>query len=203
MLKASVKTRINPPMAEALSKNTIKEIADERLLVRIQNGDSRAFAILVDRHTQRFYATAMRTVGQPHMAEDIVQEAFLKLWQKPQSFDPSKGAKFTTWFTRVVTNLAIDVLRKQKPQAAPEVLDMIEDQGISADEALDQNTRAQALERAIQALPDRQKIALNLCFYEGLSNKEAAEILGIGVKALESLLMRAKKTLKNELSSGL
>ena len=78
-----------------------------------------------------------------------MQEAFLKLWQKPQSFDPSKGAKFTTWFTRVVTNLAIDFLRKQKPQAAPEVLDTIADDRVSADEALDEDAKAQALEERL------------------------------------------------------
>ena len=68
-----------------------------------------------------------------------------------------------------------------------------------ADEVLEQGTKQDALERAIQNLPERQKAALNLCFYEGFSNKEAAEILEIGIKALESLLMRAKKTLKADL----
>lgn len=191
-------------MAEALNTTKGGEIADERLMLRIQNGDHRAFAILVERHTQRFYATAMRHVGDPAQAEDIVQDAFLKLWHKPQSFDPAKaqktGAKFTTWFTRVVTNLAIDSLRKKKPQAAPEALEFIEDGRAGADETLDADDKARALEGAIQALPERQKLAINLCFYEGLSNKEAAEIIGVGVKALESLIMRAKKSLKETLN---
>lgn len=182
-------------MADAYANND----SDESLMLRVNNADHQAFATLVERHTQRFFATAFRMFGNAAEAEDVVQEAFLKLWQKPQGFDPTKGAKFTTWFTRVVSNLAIDHMRKKKPQSGPDVLDMIADDAPRADEVMDEDAKAQALEAAIQALPERQKIALNLCFYEGLSNKEAAEILGIGVKALESLLMRAKTTLKESL----
>ena len=178
-----------------------KELSDESLMVRVNNGDHQAFATLVERHTQRFYATAFRMFGNAAEAEDVVQEAFLKLWQKPQSFDPTRGAKFTTWFTRVVSNLSIDHMRKKKPQSAPEVLDRIEDDAPRVDDRLDEDAKAKVLEDAIQALPERQKIALNLCFYEGMSNKDAAEVLGIGVKALESLLMRAKKALKENLGA--
>lgn len=177
-----------------------EQISDESLMLRVCNGDHRAFATLVERHTQRFFACSFRMFGNATEAEDAVQDAFLKLWQKPQSFDPNKGAKFTTWFTRVVTNVSIDHMRKKKPQTGPDVLDYMAADEPLADAEMVQKQKAQALEDAIQALPERQKAALNLCFYEGLSNKEAAEILGVGVKALESLLMRAKKTLKETLN---
>lgn len=171
---------------------------DESLVARVQTGDHEAFAVLVRRRTPLFYTAAYRMCGQQDDAEDIVQEAFLKFWRKPQAYDPDKNAKFTTWFYRVVTNLAIDYVRRKKPQADPVVLDLMPDDRDGVDEALIADERADALETAIQDLPERQKVALNLCFYEGLSNKEAADILGVGVKALESLLMRAKTALKEE-----
>ncbi len=174
------------------------EASDESLMARVCEGDHQAFAHIVERHSGLFYAAAYRMCGRSEEAEEIVQDAFLKLWDKPQSYDPQKGAKFTTWFYRVVTNLAIDAQRRKKPQANPDVLDYMTDQSPLADEVLAKSDREAVLEAAIQSLPERQKAALNLCFYEGLSNKEAAEILGVGIKALESLLMRAKKALKDD-----
>jgi RNA polymerase sigma-70 factor (ECF subfamily) len=174
--------------------------SDESLMVRVQGGDHQAFAILVRRNTQKFFACAYRVCGDVYEAEDVVQDAFLKLWNRPETWNENKGAKFTTWFYRVVTNLAIDNKRKKKPLANNDVLDYMPDSAPRADEAMIEMQEQKLLEHAIQDLPERQKTALNLCFYEGLSNKEAAEIMGVGVKALESLLMRAKAALKEELT---
>ncbi len=179
----------------------MQDISDESLMERVTSGDHQAFAQIVERHSGLFYSAAYRMCSNAEEAEDIVQDAFLKLWNKPQGYDASKGAKFTTWFYRVVTNLAIDRMRRQKPQAKPEVLDVIADSAPRADESLEHKDQQEALEDAIAALPDRQRAALNLCFYEGLSNKEAADILDVGVKGLESLLMRAKKALKEDLAA--
>lgn len=175
------------------------EETDESLMVRIVNADQRAFATLVERHSSLFYAAAYRICGHAQEAEDIVQDAFLKLWSRPAAYDAGKGAKFTTWFYRVVTNTGIDAARRKKPNGGgDEVIAFIPDGGPAADDELVMNEQQTALEAAIQGLPERQKLALNLCFYEGLSNKDAAEILGVGVKALESLLMRAKTALKDQ-----
>ena len=179
----------------------MQDIDDESLVARICEGDHRAFAQIVERHSGLFFQAAYRMCSSSEDAEEIVQEAFLKLWKKPQAFDAEKGAKFTTWFYRVVTNLAIDHVRRKKPQSGSDVLEYMADKGPLADEQLEERDRQDVLETAIQALPERQKAALNLCFYEGLSNKEAAEILGVGVKALESLLMRAKTALKEDLGA--
>jgi len=173
------------------------EMLDEALMVRLQNGDHRAFSILVERHTQRFYACAYRVTGRMAESEDIVQEAFLKLWTKPDMWNAAKGAKFTTWFYRVVTNLAIDWVRKQKQTAGEYALEVLETPESGADEKVEAQEQAAQLERAIQALPERQKMALNLCVYEELSQKEAAEVMGVKVKALESLLSRAKQGVKD------
>ncbi len=177
---------------------------DESLMERITSGNQQAFAVLVRRHTPLFFSAAYRICGTTDEAEDIVQDAFLKLWDKPEAFHQDKNTKFTTWFYRVVTNLAIDKSRKKKPMAHPDTLETMADHTPLADSALETQERQTALEEAIQALPERQKLALNLCFYEGLSNKDAADIMGVGLKALESLLVRAKKTLHSTcLSKGL
>lgn len=173
---------------------------DESLLVHIQRGDQRAFAVLVTRHTRKFHAAAYRMCGDATEAEDIVQESFLKIWSRPQMWDPGRGAKFSTWFYRIVNNLAIDRMRRKRPVAVGEVIDVFSDTRPSQEDTVFENERQAALEGAIQGLPERQKTALNLCFYEGLSNREAADVLGVSVKALESLLVRAKTALKEELS---
>lgn len=179
--------------------NMIDDIDDEELMERLAKGDHQAFCALVRRHTQRFYACAYRVCMNQDDAEDAVQNAFLKIWQNPSVWKTGKGAKFTTWFYRVVNNAAIDIVRKRKNNAGSEVLEYMPDNASSQEQNLQDKQQQQDLEQAIDALPERQKQALNLCFYDGFSNKEAAEILGVGLKALESLLMRAKAGLKENL----
>lgn len=166
-------------------------------MVRVLQADHGAFSELVRRHSQRFYACAYRMCRNAELSEDVVQDAFLKLWQRPEIWDADKGAKFTTWFYRIVTNQAIDAMRKIKPTSGSDVLEFLSDGLIGQDENLALRQQQEQVERAIAALPERQRIALNLCFYEELSNREAAEIMDVGVKALESLLMRAKAGLRD------
>lgn len=173
---------------------------DESLMARIQKGDHRAFAALVRRHSDKFYGLAYRMTGHVEEAEDIVQEAFLKLWNKPKAWSAKKGAKFTTWFYQVVTNTALDALRKKKSHSGSDVLEHIEDSKDSAEERVIKTEKEDLIEAAIHTLPERQKAALTLCFYEGVSNAEAAEILDVSVKALESLLSRAKAALRDDLT---
>ncbi len=174
---------------------------DEDLMARIKRGDHQAFAALVRRHSTMFYACAFRVSANRDEAEDAVQDAFLKLWKNPSVWDATRGAKFTTWFYRVVVNTATDRIRKNKRLVSGgDMFDTMPDNADAQDDVLVATEEQQILESAIQALPERQKLALNLCFYEGLSNKEAADTLGVGLKALESLLMRAKAGLKQILA---
>lgn len=176
--------------------------SDETLLRRIGRGDEAAFALLVRRHSDKFYALAWRMLADRGDAEDVVQEAFLKLWQNPALYNADKGVRFTTWFYRVVTNLAIDRSRKRGRTVYSERLELFESAQTSPEQNAANVQKEKALEAAIQDLPEKQRAALNLCFYEELSNKDAAAILGIGVKALESLLMRAKAGLRKALESN-
>ena len=173
-------------------------ITDESLMIQIRAHDAQAFAVLVRRHTRRFFACAYRYTAHVQDAEDIVQDAFTKLWRKPQYWDADKGAKFTTWFTRVVTNTALDHVRKKRPISASDTIETFKSER-DFSEDFDRNAQEEAIETAIQALPERQKTALNLCFYEDISNQEAADIMDVNVKALESLLMRAKAGIRDQL----
>jgi RNA polymerase sigma-70 factor (ECF subfamily) len=168
---------------------------DESLISQIQEGSHEAFATLVNRHSNRFYRIAYRFVSGKDDAEDIVQDAFLKLWNRPNLWDPGKGTKFTIWFYRVVINLCLDHRKKKKLVNLSEGIEFA-DEKPGADILLDVHQKQALLERLICELPERQQLAINLCFYEGLSNNEAAQIIGVRVKALQSLIMRAKTTLK-------
>jgi RNA polymerase sigma-70 factor (ECF subfamily) len=175
---------------------------DHELLELIQKGSHEAFAELVRRHTNRFYRIAYRFVQNKENAEDIVQDAFLKLWEDPARWRGELRNKFTTWFYRVVTNLSLDWLKRQRTVELDEELPLA-DERPTADESMTQAETYKHLEKAIAALPDRQRTALNLCFDEGLTNQEAAEAMGLNLKALQSLIMRAKTTLKKRMRSYL
>lgn len=180
----------------------VSEQDDESLLRRIQQGDHGAFASLVHRHAKRFYGVAYRIVQHRDDAEDLVQSAFLKLWERPELWDQRKQTKFTTWFYTVVTNLCLDHAKRKKPSALPEEVDFVDGRP-GQDELLDEKERRDLVDHAIYELPERQQLALTLCFYEGLTNQEAADVLGVNLKALQSLVMRAKTTLKERLKDGM
>jgi RNA polymerase sigma-70 factor (ECF subfamily) len=175
---------------------------DHELLALIQDGNGQAFAVLVERHTQRFYRLAFRYLQNKAAAEDVVQDAFLKLWENPASWQPDRSSKFTTWFYRVVVNLCFDHRKKKGTVALNEDLPLIDDRE-PVDETMMRAQEQRILEKHIAVLPERQRTALNLCFDEGLSNQEAAEIMGVNLKALQSLIMRAKTTLKERMKAYL
>jgi len=175
---------------------------DHKLLALVQEGSHPAFAELVRRHTERYYRLAFRYLQNREAAEDMVQDAFLKLWEDPNRWHADKNTKFTTWFYRVVVNLCLDLHKKKQPSELNEDMPIIDDRE-SADEAMQRKQQQIALEGAIAALPERQRTAINLCYDEGLSNQDAADVMAINLKALQSLVMRAKATLKERLKSYL
>jgi len=176
---------------------------DHELLTLIQDGSHHAFAELVRRHTERFYRLAYRYVQNKETAEDIVQDAFLKLWENPGTWEAERNNKFTTWFYRVVANLCLDWQKRKRPVELPEEAINVADDQETVDAAMIRVQEQRLLEKEIGGLPERQRMALNLCFDQGLSNQEAAEIMGVNLKALQSLIMRAKTTLKDRLKAYL
>lgn len=176
--------------------------SDEELLVFIQSGNHSAFATLVKRHSGRFYRLAYRFTGNRENAEDMVQECFIKLWEYPEIWNGSKNVKFTTWFYRIVVNRCLDLKKKYAPDLLEEDM-QVQASDPANDDFLIRREEQRALENGIAVLPERQRTALNLCFFEELSNQEAADVMGVNLKALQSLLMRAKNTLKENMKSYL
>jgi RNA polymerase sigma-70 factor, ECF subfamily len=181
---------------------------DDALMARAGRGDKTAFAVLVRRHLARATAIAQRILGNRSDAEEVVQEAFLRCWQKAPDWQPAESpgsaakagerAQFATWLYRVLTNLCLDRRRRPQPvelEAAGEIAD-------TRDDGFAQTERSEVGKRVAEAmarLPDRQRAALALCYYEDLGNIEAAAALDISIGALESLLVRGRRALRDSL----
>ena len=171
--------------------------ADEVLMVRVGAGDAPAFQVLVHRHLQGMLNLARRMTSSASDAEEIAQEAFLRVWTTAPRWRP-EGAAFRTWLYRIVVNLCLD--RGRRKPFAP--LDAAGDPSDPAPDALAQIERQETQRQivdAIGALPDRQRAALVLSYYQGLSNQEAALVLGVSVSSLEALLVRARRNLRARL----
>jgi RNA polymerase sigma-70 factor (ECF subfamily) len=175
---------------------------DSDLLELIRDGSHQAFSVLVQRHTDRFYRLAYRYLQNRESAEDVIQDAFLKLWEDPSRWQAQRNTKFTTWFYRIVVNLCLDRLKRKGPVELDPDMPVVDATDLP-DAALIRTEEEDLLESAIATLPERQRLALNLCFEEGLSNQEAADIMGINLKALQSLIMRAKTALKERMKDYL
>lgn len=176
-------------------------ISDGELMAQIQLGCHQSFAVLVKRHTDQFYRLALSTLGNASDADDVIQTVFIKLWQQPHSWRPSQS-KFTTWFYRVVLNQCRDKLRQSKQprpiieQDEARLLQPSEQDHLEHKQLDDRNR--QRLLSAIGNLNDSQKDAINLKIYCELSQRETAEVMGLSIKAVESLLVRAKKNLAKQ-----
>ena len=173
------------------------EPSDEALMILVAEGDERAFRRLAARHTAPSLRLAGRMTGSVAEAEDVVQEALLRVWRAAGQWQPT--AAFRTWLYRIVVNLCID--RSRRPSFAP-----LDAAGDPADPApgpaavLEKTRTARQVASAVAELPERQRIALVLTYYENLGNEETARILGTSVGGIESLLVRARRSLKSSLA---
>ncbi|MFZ5609992.1 MAG: RNA polymerase sigma factor [Pseudomonadota bacterium] len=172
----------------------LHRLSDAALMARVAKGDGPAFAVLLARHMGAQLAFAARVLGHGGQAEEAVQEAFLKVWVKAGRFDPAK-AGFGTWLYRIVLNQCLDAKRRHRREVPLEAANDAPTPGDVEGEVIAASSR-QAVARALAALPARQRAAIALCYFEGLSNAEAAAVLEVGVKALESLLSRGRAALK-------
>lgn len=170
-------------------------ITDEDLMLRIGEGDQTAYGMLVDRHLSLNLGYATKLLGNAAEAEEVMQEAFIRVWKHASRWDPARKTKFTTWFYRVVTNLCYDVGRKRKPQANVEILETIASDETSADNVIAVDQRSRQVKKALDELPQRQCKAIMLCYFQGLSNREAAEVMEVSLNALESYLVRGRRNL--------
>ncbi len=174
------------------------EASDEALLVLYGNGDASAARELTSRLAPVAYRVAVRMLADRAEAEDVTQEALLRLWRIAGQWRQNE-ARVSTWLYRVTANLCTDRLRRRRGVAIDEIPEPADGQPAVAERMIAAD-RAAALEAALSLLPDRQRQAVVLRHLEGLSNPEIAQIMEIGVEAVESLTARGKRALAQALS---
>ncbi len=181
-----------------MALDTQRQASDADLLAAFARGDQSAARALTGRHLPRVFAHACRLLQDHAEAEDVAQEAMLKLWKIAPRWHEGE-AKISTWLYRVTANAATDRLRKRRTialEAAPEQVDATP----SVEAGLIAEDRQAALHTAMATLPARQRNALVLRHFEELSNPEIASALETSVEAVESLLGRARRALADKLS---
>jgi len=179
---------------------------DNELLARVAKGDDEAFRLLFDRHSRLAYAVIYRQLGAQSVAEDLVQEAFLRVYRAAPSFEPT--AKFSTWLYTIVTNLCLNYKRdraRDKLRLVGNDDDRAAIEQIARDEepehdSLDVDERTRLVREALAELPDNQRMVLILSRFEDKSYDEIAEIMGTTVPAIKSLAMRARGALRDALA---
>lgn len=188
-------TQTSPQSRKAAAPDM--EVDDDTLLERMKADDAEAYRVLVERHVDRAYALALRTLRNPTDAEDVAQEALVKAWTHRHSWQPGK-AKFSTWLYRVVFNRCIDLKRMPSSANIDDVLEPEDD----APDSIDTIHRRQIYDRlgdAMATMPEQQRAALTLAYFDDMGNAEIAQVLGTTVQAVESLLKRGRQGLRERL----
>ncbi len=181
-------------------KPAADDAEDQELMAAIARQDGAAFTSLVERHLAWALRFVERMVGGRADAQDLVQTAFMRVWQGAARWAPD--AKFSTWFYRVLYNLCMDHFRARGAPAEALGEDTADD-GPTAEERMAAAQRAERVRAALAALPERQRAAIVLCYYEERSQAEAAALLGVSEGALESLLSRGRAALKKSMDPDL
>jgi RNA polymerase sigma-70 factor, ECF subfamily len=174
----------------------VKGLGDEELVRQVAQGDEQALSELYDRYSRPVYATGVRLLGDAHLAEDLVQEAFTKVWQAAPSFDPRR-ARFATWLYRVTRNRAVDLDRRRRarPQSAGDAPLQILSGGAEPEASVDVWDVADALSR----IPEEHREVLTLAYFEGLSQREISRRTGIPLGTIKSRTTAALKRLRRSL----
>ena len=187
------------PACATLAAPSVPEASDDDALISaVASGDAGAYRELSARYLTPIVRYASRLLGDPHEAEDVAQETFLKLWQDAGRYE-ARGHKPSTWLFRIAHNQCVDRLRRRRPIAS-EAPDEREG-GERPSGELSRKQLAATVQAALAALPERQRAAIALIHDEAMSHAEAAQVLGCGVEAVESLLSRARRTLRTTLAA--
>jgi RNA polymerase sigma-70 factor, ECF subfamily len=171
--------------------------SDEVLMVRAGTGDRAACQLLVERHLGGVVTFTHRMLGNRTDAEDATQDVFLRVWSAAPRWERS-NARFRTWLHRVAMNVCLDRIARKRETATGDLAD-VADPRPGPSGALQASEVTAHVSAALAALPETQRVALTLCHYQGLRNSEAADVMGVSVEALESLLARARRSLRAHL----
>jgi RNA polymerase sigma-70 factor (ECF subfamily) len=178
---------------------------DLELMLRVRQGDAESFDVLLDRHRKPLVSFFSRMVRDQALAEDLAQEAFLRVYQARYRYQPE--AKFTTWLYRIATNLALNALRDRKAvPAAPagdghssdggSKVEELSDSRPTAEQRMMLSERGRTIREAVESLPENQRAAVILHKYQDVDYRQIALILGVSESAVKSLLFRAYENLR-------
>ena len=193
-----------PPSGDGEERERANDL-DVELMGRIRRGDFAAFEELIEIHQRSVIGTVAKMLGNPSEAEDIAQQVFIRVWKSAVRYAPQ--AKFTTWLFTITRNLVFNEVRRRqrKPTVSMQEREetthrVVEDvQGSSPDEELLRSEMEAAIDRAIEALPEKQRLAVVLRRYEEMPYEEIGVVLSMSVPAVKSLLFRARAQLKETL----
>jgi RNA polymerase sigma-70 factor (ECF subfamily) len=173
---------------------------EEKIIARVKSGDDDAFAHLVESYKNKVFSLAYRILFSWQEAEDVSQEAFIKVYRRLNSFDP-KRAGFSTWLYRITYNLCVDYLRKRKYQTTLEEDFAAEDAKGPEQKAIE-SEQSQKLLEAVSSLSEEYRTPLMLFHFHGLSYQEICEVLDVPMSIVKNRLFRARKILKQMLERG-
>jgi RNA polymerase sigma factor (sigma-70 family) len=174
----------------------VKGIGDEELVGQVAQGDELALSELYDRYSRPVYATGVRLLGDAHLAEELVQDAFTNVWQGAASFDPQK-ASFATWLYRITRNRAVDLARRRRARPRPTGEDAL--RTISSGPEPEASVDGWDVARALSRIPEEHREVLRLAYFEGLSQREISRRTGVPLGTIKSRTTAALKRLHRSL----
>ncbi|MGB3121289.1 MAG: sigma-70 family RNA polymerase sigma factor [Verrucomicrobiales bacterium] len=198
-------------LPDSTPARTENDAEDVRLMLLVRDGDLKAFETLVERHQQAVLGTVAKMLGHPTDAEDIAQQVFIRIWKSAARYEAQ--AKFTTWLFTIARNLVFNEMRRRQRKPTSSLEEREEVTGLStpdhegahlspAESALHREMEL-AIDNAIQALPEKQRLAVILRRYEDMPYEQIGEVLNLSVPAVKSLLFRARTQLKELLKDYL
>lgn len=188
---------------KVVKEGDAETVNDGELVRRLINNDRQAAEVIVNRHLKKVYGLLWSLTRNETVAEDLTQATFARLWQKPEKYDSKRGS-LCTWLYRVGHNLWIDEVRRHR---RVDVVDMTASENETLVSTRDDDNERKVmnshLHQAVQQLSPSQRCAVELCYFKRLSYAEAAEIMGISVRALGALLVRGRCRLREMLGAEL
>ncbi len=176
----------------------VRRESDEGLIRRILSGDEVAVGVLYDRYGGRVYSVAKRILQDDGAAEEILQDIFHQLWRNAAAFDSARGA-LGSWLLVMARNRSIDRLRRRTPAATEEVAATLHGPGLDIENAVAANEMTERVREALRALPEAQREAMELAYFEGLTQSEIAKRTGDPLGTVKTRLRTALASLKAEL----
>ncbi len=192
--------RMVDELAVGLDEAKGEAFSDDALLSMVADGDRGAFALLMKRYLARMVALAQRIVLDREQAREIAQEAFLRVWQNAWKWDPDGKATFSTWLSRIVINQAISCRRRHREREGLDIIEELPSGDADGFDLLAASEEKKAVAAALLELPDRQRAAVSLFYFEDYSQTQAAAAMDMTPRAFDSLIVRARANLKKSLS---